>query len=205
MPKLHLDRYQDGFIKYNSLVCRTICGRQLRFNNVINPIRHTVFYLQTNSPLVKMAIAEAHKRIGCGLGTEAYIKSMIVMGISAPNLHVVVRSYIKACQGCLQYNLFFTAKTPFSRAIKEQSGPNDSLDACLNKNPLSFLILDETGPIHYVNSADNASNQYLTVYLLIGIELVTRRVHIVPINNMTMLSVVQGSKYFKTFAVVYSI
>ena len=139
-----------------------------------------------------MAIAEAHKRIGCGLGTEAYIKSMIVMGISAPNLNAVVRSYIKACQGCLQYNLFFTAKTPFSRAIKEQSGPNDSLDACLNKNPLSFLVLDETGPIHYANSADNASNQYLTAYLLIGIELVTRRVHIVPINNMTMLSVVQG-------------
>ena len=141
MPKLHLEKYHDGFIKYNSLVCRTICGRQVRFNNVVNPMRHQVYFLQTNSPLVKMAITEAHKRIGCGLGVDAYIKNMTVMGVSAPKLPALVQNYIKACQGCLQYNLFFSAKTPFSRAIKEQTGPNDSLNACLNKHPLSFLYL----------------------------------------------------------------
>ena len=147
MPKLHLDKYQDGYIKYNSLICKTISGRQLRFNNVINPLRHQVYFLQSNSPLVKMAVAEAHKRIGCGLGVGAYIKNMLVMGVSAPNLPAIIHHYIKACQGCLHYNLFFSAKTPFSRALKESSGPNNSLDACLNSNPLSFLIVDELGPV----------------------------------------------------------
>ena len=112
----------------------------MRFNNIVNPMRHQVYFLQTNSPLVKMAITEAHKRVGCGLGTDTYIKNIVFMGISAPNLPALVQSYTKACQGCLQYNLFFSAKTPFARALKEQSGPNDSLDACLNKHRLSFLF-----------------------------------------------------------------
>ena len=76
IPKLHLEKYQDGFIQYNLLVCKTICSRQLRFNNIVNPMRHQVYFLQTNSPLVKMAITEAHKRVGCGLGTDAYLKNM---------------------------------------------------------------------------------------------------------------------------------
>ena len=74
MPKLHLEKYQDGYITYNSLVCKTISGCQVRFNNVVNPLRHKVYFLQTNSPLVNMSIIEAHKRVGCGLGTEASIK-----------------------------------------------------------------------------------------------------------------------------------
>ena len=139
-----------------------------------------------------MAITDIHKHVGCGLGTDAYIKNMIVMGMSAQNLPALVQSYTKACQGCLQYNLFFSAKTPFVRAIKEQTGPNDSLYACLNKHPLSFLILDETGPLFYANPDDKAWDKYLTAHLLIGIELVTSRVNIVPINDMTILSIVQG-------------
>ena len=91
MPKLHLETYQDGFIKYNSLICKTISGRQIRFNNIINPIRHQVYFLQTNLPLIKMAITEAHKRIGCGLGVGAYVKNMTVMGVSAPNLPALVK------------------------------------------------------------------------------------------------------------------
>ena len=115
---------------------------------------------------------------------------MLVMGVSAPSLPVIIKHYIKSCQGCLHYNLFFSAKTPFSRALKESSGPNDSLDSCLNNNPLSFLIVDELGPIFYENPNDKAN--YLTAHLIIGVELITARVHIVPINDMSILSIVQG-------------
>ena len=86
--------------------------------------------------------------------------------------------------------MFFSARTPFSRALKESSGPNDSLDACLNSNPLSFLIVDELGPIFYENP--NEKGQFLTAHLLIGVELITSRIHIVPINDMSILSIVQG-------------
>ena len=123
-------------------MCKTISGRQIRFNNVTNPLRHKVYFLQSHSPLVTMSIIEAHKRVGCGLGSEAYIKNMMIMGVSAPNLPALVQSYIKSCQGCLQYNLFFSAKTPLTRAIREQSGPDDTLNACLNTDPLSLLVLD---------------------------------------------------------------
>ena len=116
----------------------------------------------------------------------------MVMGVTAPNLPMLVQSYIKGCNGCLQYNLFFTAKSPFSKAIREQSGPDDTLDSCLNHNPLSFLVLDETGPVFYANPDDRSCNKYLTAHFLIGIEMVTSRVNIVVINDMSILSVVQG-------------
>ena len=118
IPKLHLEKYQDGFIQYNSLVCRTICGRQVQFNNVVNPMRHQVYFLQTNSPLVKMAVTETQKHVGCGLGTDVYIKNMLVLGISAPNLPALIQSYTKACQGCLQYNLFFCGKNTIFKSPK---------------------------------------------------------------------------------------
>ena len=139
-----------------------------------------------------MAITEAHKRVGCGLGTDAYLKNMLVLGVSAPNLPKLIQNYQKACNGCLQYNVFFSAKTPFSKSLKEQSGPNNSLDTCLDKHPLSFLVLDETGPLSYANPDAKKCNQYLTAYLLIAVELVTSRVNIIPINDLTMLSIVQG-------------
>ncbi len=169
-----------------------MCGPQLRFNNVVNPVRHQVYFLQTNSPLIKMAITEAHKRIGCGLGTDAYLKNILVLGVSAPNLPKLIQNYQKACNGCLQYSVFFSAKTPFSKSLKEQSGPNNSLDACLDKHPLSFLVLDETGPLFYANPDETKSDQYLTAYLLIAVKLVTSRVNIIPINDLTMLLIVEG-------------
>ena len=139
-----------------------------------------------------MSIIESHRKIGFGLGCDAYNKNMMIMGVSAPNLPMLVQNYIKGCNGCLQYNLFFSAKSPFSKAIKEQAGPDDSLDACLNHNPLNFLVLDETGPLFYANPDNRSEDRYLTAHLLIGIELVTSRVNIVVINDMTILSVVQG-------------
>ena len=138
-----------------------------------------------------MAIAEAHRRVGCGLGINAYLQNMLVLGVSAPNLPKLIQNYQQACNGCLQYSVFFSAKTPFSRSFKEQSGPNNSLDACLDKHPLSFLILDETGPLFYANP-DETSDEYLTAYLLIAVELVTSRVNIITINDLTMLSIVKG-------------
>ena len=114
-----------------------------------------------------MAITEAHRRVSCGLGINAYLKNMLVLGI-------------------------FSAKTPFSKSLKEQSGPNNSLDACLDKHPLSFLVLDETGPLFYANPDETKRDQYLTAYLLIAVELVTSRVNIIPINDLTMLSIVKG-------------
>ena len=58
----------------------------------MNPVRHQVYFLQTNSPLVKMAIAEAHRRVGCGLGINAYLQNMLVLGVSAPNLPKLIQN-----------------------------------------------------------------------------------------------------------------
>ena len=44
----------------------------------------------------------------------------------------------------------------------------------------------------YANPDDRARDKYLTAHLLIAIELMTSRVNIIPINDMTILSVVQG-------------
>ena len=93
---------------------------------------------------------------------------------------------------CMQYHLFFKTKIPFAKAIRNQSGPDDSLQACLNQIPHSFLILDQTGPIFYANPDSKAKDRYTTAHILIGIELVTYRVNIVVINDMSVVSIIKG-------------
>ena len=44
----------------------------------------------------------------------------------------------------------------------------------------------------YANPDDRARDKYLTAHLLVAIEHVISRVNIIPINDMTILSIVQG-------------
>ena len=62
----------------------------------------------------------------------------------------------------------------------------------LNKNPLTFFIVDEMGPIFNLNLNAKAKEKYVTANILIGVELVTYRVNLVVINNMGIISVVKG-------------
>ena len=92
---------------------------------------------------------------------------MQVMGVSAPNLPNLVKNFIESCNGCLQYNLFFTNKSPFAKVIREQAGPDDTLNSCLNHNPLSFLVLDQTGPVFYANPDSRSLDRYITAHVLL--------------------------------------
>ena len=55
-----------------------------------------------------------------------------------------------------------------------------------------FFILDETGPIFYLNPDAKAKEKYVSAHILIGVELVTYRVNLVVINDMGIISVVKG-------------
>ena len=86
--------------------------------------------------------------------------------------------------------MFFNAKSPFCKAIQKQHSPDDLLAATVSQDPLSHLICDETGPIFYENP--NTKGKYLSAHILIGVELVTYRTHLVVINSMSAVDVIKG-------------
>ena len=112
---MNIDKYTEGIITAGSLKCKVISGRQVRFNNIVQPIRHRFFWVKNNSPLVYLAIRESHKKLGCGLGLQSYIQGVHLIGISAPGLSKVVDTFRKSCSGCTTCKVFFSKKSPFSK------------------------------------------------------------------------------------------
>ena len=62
----------------------------------------------------------------------------------------------------------------------------------MSQDPLSHVILDETGPIFFSDTESETSDLYLSAYLLICIELVTYRTHLIIMKDMTTRSVIQA-------------
>ena len=48
--------YTEGSISSGTLTCKVLSGHQMCFNNVIQLIRHRIFWIKKNSPLVHLAI-----------------------------------------------------------------------------------------------------------------------------------------------------
>ena len=186
----HLTNYGEGFIVYNDLKCKVLSGRQVRFKAIVNPTRHKIYIIQHDSPLVNLALREAHAKIGCGNGIEQYVTHIQLLGIASPGLHSVVQQFRDACPGCLQHNMFFSGKSPYANAILKQHGPDDLTSATVNADPLSTIIVDETGPFFYEDRYDSAKHH--SVHVLISVELVTYRCHLIVVNGMTAPDVVKG-------------
>ena len=88
--------------------------------------------------------------------------------------------------------MFFNAKSPYTKHILKEHGPDDLVATTMNQDPLSHVVLDETGPIFFSNGESETSELYLSSYLLICVELVTYRTHLVIMKDMYMKSVIQA-------------
>ena len=115
---------------------------------------------------------------------------MQLIGIASPGMHRVVQQFRDSCPGCLQNNMFFTGKSPYAKAILGQHGPDDLTAATVSADPLSTLIVDETGPFFYEDQND--PDKHHSAHVLIGVELVTYRCHLVVINSMSAPDVIRG-------------
>ena len=58
--------------------------------------------------------------------------------------------------------------------------------------PLSHVVLHETGPIFFGEGDSEENELYLSTHLLISVELVTYRTHMVNMKDMSTHSIIQG-------------
>ena len=63
------DYYSEGTISSGTLTYRVLSGCQMQFNNVIQLVRHRIFWVKKKSPLVYITIRESNDKLDCGLGT----------------------------------------------------------------------------------------------------------------------------------------
>ena len=89
-----MDRYDVGFIYLNARFSRTYSGRSLRFESVINPTRQTIKWIYVDSPLMTLAITEAHRVLSCGLGVDAYNSQVHLSAFSGNGLRSRVQEDI---------------------------------------------------------------------------------------------------------------
>ena len=61
--------------------------------------------------------------------------------------------------------------------------PEDFIPHTLSKDPLQCMQLDEIGPLFLGNQ-----NGYIKMWVLIGVEIVTRQIHLVPMKFQDTIS-----------------
>ena len=96
-PPKSMDMYSLSRVTLGHLHCNVYTGRVLRCNNVISPRRHTIRWIHSNSPLMVLAIDEAHKRLHCRLGPHTYANSVHLAGFSGVGLIGKVKETIDTC------------------------------------------------------------------------------------------------------------
>ena len=81
--------------------------------------------------------------------------------------------------------MFFNAKCPYSKHILKEHGPDDLVATTVSQDPLSHVVLDETGPIFFSDGESETSELYLSSYLLICVEFMTNCTHLVIMKDMS--------------------
>ena len=71
--------------------------------------------------------------------------------------------------------------------------PEDFIAATLSKDPLAILQLDELGPLFIGNK-----NSYVKVWILIAVEIVTRHVHLLPMQYQDTVSFIASLKILQS-------
>ena len=62
----------------------------------------------------------------------------------------------------------------------------------MQQDPLSHLITDQTSPIFYPNPDPTSNKKHLSAYILLAVELVTYRKHLILIKSMGVADVIKG-------------
>ena len=66
------------------------------------------------------------------------------------------------------------------------------LATTVQQDPLTHFIFDQTGPLFYPNLDPTSKKIHLSVYILLAVELVMCRTHLVIIKSMGIMDVIKG-------------
>ena len=135
-----------------------------------------------------LAIDKAHRRLYCGLGPDAYANSVHLAGFSGVGLISKVKEVLDNCNTCSLSKMVMTKKSPISKLLLSERGPDDFIKNCLTEDVMQYVVLDEAGPFFLTSQSQKLEQ----VYLLITVELVTYRAHLIPMQDISAKGLIRA-------------
>ena len=150
------------------------------------PVQHSIVMIYAHSPLGQLLINYSHRTLGCNRGTQAYVGYINFLGFHAKNLHTSVQEHKDNCSLCPRIQYLFSGHSPLQDIFWAQRSSDDILGTALSTDPLNSLICDEAGPF----TLDLLDGKY-KIFCLLAVELVTRRVFLLPLPQQDIISLVK--------------
>ena len=72
--------------------------------------------------------------------------------------------------------------------IKQFYGPDDFIANTIHPNPMKIVSLDEAGPFYLINN----QGEHDKIYILVCVELVTYKCHLIPLPRLDILSFIRA-------------
>ena len=174
-------------VNFHSFEVPVALGRQMRKNlgrwesrNKLPPQYFTLRLIKKGSPLMKIIMQDIHKR-GHNIGPNTLMKTCVREGFLWRGCEGTFQKQNESCAWCI------LKRATFRKLVQEQAilGPDSTLQHLTSEDILDVVVMDETGPYNL----DSGAGKF---HLLMCVELTTRRVHIIPIETMSIHAIIQG-------------
>ena len=172
------DNFPISKIYFNKMWAYILSGQKLRWNHNVQPSHYVIRQVIVESPLMSLMAQNSHYLIGCNHSVKKYCSHIRLTGFNAVNLHIVIRDHKQYCKKCPLVKAVLSHTNPVQLlANRFYRGPDDFVASVLSQNPLAVSQLDEIGPWYIENE-----QRSVKVWVLILIEIVTRKVYLVPMQ-----------------------
>ena len=80
---------------------------------------------------MSLAIAEAHHTLSCGLGIDAYVEQVHLLGLPSKGLRSRIQEEIDSYVGCETSRMIMTGKSSLAKQGTKDMGPNNFYQGCV--------------------------------------------------------------------------
>ena len=124
---------------------------------------------------------------------------MILHGFGGKILHEFVQKFSDICVFCYRAKYIMSARSPLETILYKCRGPDDFIPHSLSRDPLSLIVLDEVGPFYI-----DYEGARCKVWCLLAVELITNKVHILPLQRQNAASLVAALEQLQAIRGRYS-
>ena len=137
--------------------------------------------LRRDSPLVQLILRDFHQSEGHNCGPATLMNTAIREGFLWPSIERTFKEFNDKCPRC-QYK-----RAAFRKVIRYQAvfGPDSTLLQMTSEDIMNYVVIDQTGPFPMAEGIGK-------FHILMAVELVSRRCHLIPIRNMSTEAIIIG-------------
>ena len=135
-----------------------------------------------------LRVQSTHCLIGCNNGVRRYVNHIRLSGFNSVHLEGPVSEHKKYCSMCPRIKCILNKVNP-AKVLADRflRGPDDFVVATLSDNPLAVVQINEMGPL-FIGTAITGITK---LWLLICVEIVTREIHILPMQFQDTVSFIE--------------